>query len=100
VAVTSIEGANELAAPLDLLLSSSAIGVAERMMPNTSWSRFALTLARRPATVASRATTLGRELVSLDEGRSQLAPAKGDERFADLNADDACRGRAEGDYLS
>ena len=80
---TSIEGADELAAPLDLLLTSSAVGIAERMMPNTSWSRFALNLARKPGVVASRAATLGRELLSIAQGSSEVAPAKGDKRFAD-----------------
>ena len=76
-------GADELATPLDLLLTSSAVGVAGRMMPNTSWSRFALSLARQPGSVASRAAGLGRELVSIAEGRSDLAPGKGDRRFSD-----------------
>jgi polyhydroxyalkanoate synthase subunit PhaC len=83
VEATTVEGAEELAAPLDLLLTSSAVGIAERMMPNVSWSRFALNLARRPRTVASRAAVLGRELVAVAEGRSELAPAKGDKRFSD-----------------
>ena len=78
-----IRAADELAAPLDLLLTSSAVGVAERMMPNVSWSRFALALARKPRTLASRARELGGQLVSIAEGRSELAPAKGDKRFAD-----------------
>ncbi|PXX11930.1 PHA/PHB synthase family protein [Mycolicibacterium moriokaense] len=82
VATTS-RSADELAAPLDLLLTSSAVGMADRMMPNTSWSRFALSLARQPGTVASRVGSLGRELLSIAEGRSELAPAKGDKRFAD-----------------
>lgn len=75
--------ADELAAPLDLLLTSSAIGIAERLMPNMSWSRFALSLAKKPRTVATRAGALGRELVEIVEGRSQRGPAKGDKRFAD-----------------
>jgi polyhydroxyalkanoate synthase len=83
VAVTTRAGANELAAPLDLLLTSSAVGMADRLMPNVAWSRFVLNLARQPCTVASRASSLGRELVSIAEGRSELAPAKGDKRFAD-----------------
>jgi polyhydroxyalkanoate synthase len=83
VAVTTRAGANELAAPLDLLLTSSAVGMADRLMPNVAWSRFVLNLARQPRTVASRASSLGRELVSIAEGRSELAPAKGDKRFAD-----------------
>jgi poly(3-hydroxyalkanoate) synthetase len=83
VAVTTRVGANELAAPLDLLLTSSAVGMADRLMPNVAWSRFVLNLARQPRTVASRVTSLGRESPSIAEGRSQLAPAKGDKRFAD-----------------
>src|SRR6201993_1793200 len=57
--------------------------MAERMMPNTSWSRFALNLAKKPRTVASRAAALSRELLSIAEGRSERAPDKGDKRFAD-----------------
>jgi polyhydroxyalkanoate synthase subunit PhaC len=82
--VAAITGsADELAAPLDLLLTSSAVGMAERMMPNTSWSRFALNLAKQPGTVASRAAALGRELLAIGQGRSEVAPAKGDKRFSD-----------------
>jgi polyhydroxyalkanoate synthase len=83
VVATTSKSADELAAPLDLLLTSSAIGVADRMMPNVAWSRFALNLAKQPRTLASRTGTLGRELLSIAEGRSELAPAKGDKRFAD-----------------
>ena len=80
---TSADSDEELAAPLGLLLTSSAVGVAERMIPNTSWSRFTLNLARRPRSMASRAAALGRELVTIAEGRSDIAPGKGDKRFAD-----------------
>jgi polyhydroxyalkanoate synthase subunit PhaC len=83
VVATTNRGADELAAPLDLLLTSSAVGMADRMMPNTSWSRFALSLAKQPRTVASRTRALSRELLTIAEGRSELAPAKGDKRFAD-----------------
>ena len=57
--------ADEIAVPLDLLLTSSATGVARRLLPDTSWSRFGLTLARRPGTVAERVGSLGRELASI-----------------------------------
>jgi polyhydroxyalkanoate synthase len=83
VVATTTRSADELAAPLDLLLTSSAVGVAQRMMPNTAWSRFALNLAKRPRIVASRAAALGRELVEIGQGRSEVAPVKGDKRFAD-----------------
>jgi polyhydroxyalkanoate synthase len=83
VVATTSRSADELAAPLDLLLTSSALGMADRMLPNVSWSRFALSLARQPCSVASRAAALGRELVAIAEGRSDVAPVKGDKRFAD-----------------
>jgi polyhydroxyalkanoate synthase len=77
------EVADELAVPLDLLLTSSAVGMAERMMPNSSWSRFALNLAHQPRKVGTRAKELGHELVEIVEGKSDIAPTKGDKRFAD-----------------
>ena len=80
---TNPAAADELAAPLDLLLTSSAVGIAERVMPNVSWSRFALNLARQPHKVASRAASLGRELVTIAAGHSDVASAKGDKRFTD-----------------
>jgi polyhydroxyalkanoate synthase subunit PhaC len=83
VVATTSRSADELAAPLDLLLTSSAVGVADRLMPNTSWSRFALSLAKQPRTVGSRAAALGRELIAIAEGRSDLSPGKSDKRFAD-----------------
>jgi class II poly(R)-hydroxyalkanoic acid synthase len=42
-----------------------------------------LGLARKPGTVASRGAALGRELLSIAQGRSEVTPAKGDKRFAD-----------------
>jgi polyhydroxyalkanoate synthase subunit PhaC len=75
--------AEEIAVPLDLLLTASATGVARRMMPDTSWSRFALNLARRPATVADRVGSLGPEVASIVRGTSDRAPAKADKRFSD-----------------
>ena len=53
MAATTSRSADELAAPLDLLLTSSAVGMADRLMPNVAWSRFALNLAKQPRTVAS-----------------------------------------------
>ncbi|MGW2661801.1 PHA/PHB synthase family protein [Nocardia tengchongensis] len=81
--VTDTAHAEELAAPLDLLLTSSAMGMGRRMMPNDSWSRLAVHLARRPRVVGKRASALGRELVEIARGRSERAPARSDKRFAD-----------------
>ncbi|MFI5776775.1 PHA/PHB synthase family protein [Nocardia sp. NPDC051570] len=80
---TTIENADELAAPLDLLLTGSAIGIGRRMLPNTSWTRLGLSLARKPGTVAGRVGALGQELTQIARGRSRRAPRKGDRRFDD-----------------
>ena len=80
---TTTDGFDELAVPLDLLLTRPVFGLADRIAPNLSWPRFARNLARQPRTVASRAATLGKELAAIAAGRSDLAPAKGDRRFAD-----------------
>jgi polyhydroxyalkanoate synthase len=77
------DGFDELAVPLDLLLTRPVFGLADRIAPNLSWRRFAVNLARQPRVVASRASTLGRELGAIAAGRSEIAPAKGDKRFAD-----------------
>ena len=81
--VTATDGFDELAVPLDLLLTRPVFGLADRIAPNLSWPRFALNLARQPRTVASRTATLGKELAAIAVGRSDLAPAKGDNRFTD-----------------
>ncbi|MEV4124439.1 alpha/beta fold hydrolase [Nocardia sp. NPDC049707] len=81
--VTNTDQADELAAPLDLLLTSSALGIGRRMLPNNSWSRLALQLARRPGVVGERVSALGQELVQIARGRSDRVPAKADKRFAD-----------------
>ena len=74
---------DELAVPLDLLLTRPVFGLADRIAPNLSWRRFAVNLARQPRVVASRVTTLGRELGAIGAGPAEIAPAKGDKRFAD-----------------
>src|SRR5258705_10222278 len=83
VVALDTDGFDELAVPLDLLLTRPVFGLAERIVPDMSWPRFAVNLARQPRVVASRATTLGRELAAIAAGRSEIAPARGDKRFAD-----------------
>ena len=73
----------EIATPNDLLLTGSALGVASGMMPDTSWGRFGLNLARRPRVVAERVGSFGRELASIATGTSDRAPGKADKRFSD-----------------
>ncbi|MFE3259422.1 PHA/PHB synthase family protein [Nocardia sp. NPDC059091] len=75
--------ADELAAPLDLLLTGSAVGIGRRMLPNNSWSRLAVHLARRPRVVGGRVSALRHELTDIARGRSERAPARADKRFAD-----------------
>lgn len=45
----------ELAAPLDLLLTSATRPFVHRMMPDSTWSRLGTSLARQPGAVAGRA---------------------------------------------
>jgi polyhydroxyalkanoate synthase subunit PhaC len=75
--------APDAAAALDLLLSDAALGVLRRFLPNLSTARFAAGLARRPATLARRGAGLAGELGRIAGGRSAIAPAAKDRRFAD-----------------
>ena len=68
---------------LDLLLSDAALGVLRRFQPDGSVLRLGLSLARQPRSVARRAAALGAELGRIAAGRSALAPAPRDRRFAD-----------------
>ena len=77
------KGADELAAPLDLLLTSATKPFASRMMPDATWARFAGNLAQHPGIVADRAGALTRELGSIAAGKSQRAPVRADKRFSD-----------------
>src|SRR6201993_987882 len=74
---------DELAAPLDLLLTSATKPFASRMMPNATWARFAGNLAQHPGAVADRVGALTRELGSIAAGKSQRVPARADKRFSD-----------------
>ena len=75
--------ADELAAPLDLLLTSATKPFASRMMPNATWARFGANLAQHPGAVADRVGTLSRELGAIAAGKSHRAPARADKRFTD-----------------
>ena len=74
---------DELAAPLDLLLTSATRPFAGRMMPDASWARFGANLAKQPGAVADRAARLTRELSAIVTGRSHRAPGPADKRFSD-----------------
>jgi polyhydroxyalkanoate synthase len=74
---------DELAAPLDLLLTSATKPFVSRMTPNATWARFAGNLAQRPGAVAGRVGALTRELGDIAVGKSHRVPARADKRFAD-----------------
>jgi len=74
---------DELAAPLDLLLTNSTRGIAGRLLPRGPMTRFGLRLAKQPRTVAGRGSILARELGTIAAGKSDRIPAKADKRFAD-----------------
>jgi poly[(R)-3-hydroxyalkanoate] polymerase subunit PhaC len=71
------------AAPLDGLLVEAALGPLRRVVPDRSMVRFAVGLARRPATTGRRLGGLAAELARIGAGTSRVAASKGDRRFAD-----------------
>jgi polyhydroxyalkanoate synthase len=70
-------------APMDLLLTSAAIGMLHRMNPGGSGLRLATALAGRPGLVASRGRRLLGELGRIAAGTSQVQPSRRDRRFTD-----------------
>ncbi|HEX4109110.1 MAG TPA: alpha/beta fold hydrolase [Solirubrobacteraceae bacterium] len=70
---------------LDVLLTDAALDErgAGRFFSAPAGARVVSGLARRPNRLARRAGQLGAELARVASGRSELAPAKGDKRFAD-----------------
>ena len=73
----------ELAAPLDLLLTDAALGLGRRLAPNSSWLALGAGLIRRPRAVTRRGVELARQLTGVAVGQSKIAPEKRDRRFAD-----------------
>jgi polyhydroxyalkanoate synthase len=70
---------------LDVMLTDAALdeGGVGRFIKPTAAAKVAVKLARRPGRLAGRVRELGGEVGRAALGRSQLAPAKGDRRFAD-----------------
>ena len=69
---------------LDALLTDAAVGrKGQRWLPGAAGAKAAAKLARRPRRVARRVAGLTGEVAKIAAGRSELAPAKGDRRFAD-----------------
>ena len=69
--------ADEIAVPHDLLLTGSALGVASGVMPDTSWGRFGINLARRPGVVAERVGSFGPRTRLDRDGQIPSCPGQG-----------------------
>ena len=67
---------------LDVMLADAVAGTPRFFAPGPA-VKVAAGLARRPGGVARRAAGLTAELARAATGRSELAPAGGDRRFAD-----------------
>jgi polyhydroxyalkanoate synthase len=65
------------------MLTEAAAGGPPRFLAPGSGAKVGAGLARHPRQLAARVGGLGAELARTAAGRSQLAPAKGDRRFAD-----------------
>ena len=59
---TRTKTADELATPLDLLLTSATRPFVRRMMPDAAWARLGANLAKQPGAVAGRAGTLAKRI--------------------------------------
>ena len=72
-------------AALEVMLTDAVVsqGRVRRFLDPVSTAKLAAVLARRPRVVARRLGGLGAELGRIAGGSSELAPAKGDRRFAD-----------------
>lgn len=72
-------------AALDVLLTDAAVGnPAARLLRQPGvLAKTAVQVAARPDRIARRAAGLGREVGKIARGTSEVAPAKGDKRFAD-----------------
>ncbi len=82
---SSVDAAGELdaAGALDLFLPDAAVGTLRRFRPDSSVVRYAMSLARRPGAVASRAGTLAGELGKIAVGTSAIEAPRRDRRFSD-----------------
>src|SRR6201985_2424378 len=75
-------GEDAVRSGFDVMLTDAAAGTPRFFAPGPA-VKVADGLARRPAGVARRAAGLTAELTRAANGRSELAPASGDRRFAD-----------------
>src|SRR5512132_3167250 len=70
-------------AALDVLLTDATDSAGSRFVRPGAAVSVAAGLARRPRRAAHRVGDLGSELAKVVAGRSEIAPAKRDRRFAD-----------------
>jgi polyhydroxyalkanoate synthase len=71
-------------AGLDVLMTDATVGRGtRRFIQPKAIAAVSAAIARHPRSTARRATALGGELARVAVGRSELAPAKNDRRFAD-----------------
>jgi polyhydroxyalkanoate synthase len=70
-------------AGLDVLLTDAVVGQGTRRFIQPRAAAVGAGIARRPRSVAARASSLGGEIAQVAAGRSERSPAKGDRRFAD-----------------
>ena len=73
----------DVAAPLDLLLTTRALGPTRRFFPGASGLRFTRALASQPRLLAACVGGLAAELGRVVAGTSQVAPSRRDRRFTD-----------------
>jgi len=81
--VPQADASDRSAAPVDLLLGDAARNPVRRFLPGVSGLRFGVNLARHPRRVAARSGHLAADLARIGVGRSKLAPAEDDRRFAE-----------------
>ena len=74
---------DDIAAPLDLLLTDAAFGALRRVNPGGSGLRLAAALATRPRLVAGRGRQLLGEMARIAVGSSEVQPSRRDRRFTD-----------------
>ncbi len=73
----------DLSAPLDALLTEATYSPRQRFFAADATIKLGASLARHPRTVARRLAGLAGELGRVTIGRADIAPERGDRRFAD-----------------
>jgi polyhydroxyalkanoate synthase len=77
------EGFTGSGAPFDVMLTDAGSSTLRRWAPGPEALKWVAALARSPRRPVGRLASLGKELGKIAVGRSDVAPAKKDKRFAD-----------------